>query len=337
VKALATQTDAVKAVAKTETDAKRLVRRDEAIRYWLARGDDETGINITSSNPADSFARYVCAGTGALTFANADVTYFSAYAAAAQAAVDPGPDTFAGQFAKFLDQNSAPKVLDLPPADTKAAKLFSQCFATVGPLLTDYKRGYPASDTSDEFVLAAIPAAISAGQTLISSLETLAKDALKVLNAVQQRKHLKDFMAANADNLKKVANDPSGASKLDAAWSRREAFVLGTAYEKFEVILNTKNRVADAGKLRAAGLEVASELASYDAMAATKKPSEVFKSWVTAQATLQKDVNDDSISLNAIIAFMQSTESELSSIKTDYSDSSTKFNALVQSIKAVGK
>jgi hypothetical protein len=333
-KSLATQTDTLATVAKTEADAKPTVRRDEAIRYWIASGDDATGRNLTSSNPHDSFARYVCAGSGALESVNASITYLRAYSGGAQAAVDPGPDTFAGQFAKFLDQNSPAKMIALPPKDTTAANVFSACFSSAQALLSVYERGVPASDNSDEFALTAIPAVIAAGEKLISSLETLAKDALKALNAAQQRKHLQDFMSANAANLTTVESNLQAANKLDDAWTRREAFVLGTAYEKFKVIMNDKNRAADASKIRAAGLEVSSELDAYDAMIAAKKPSEVAKAWISAQSTLQKDVNDNSISISAILAFMQSTESELSTIKSDYTDSNTKFKALVQSVKA---
>jgi hypothetical protein len=338
VKSLATQTDTLASVVKTESDAKPTVRRDEAIRYWISHGDDTTGTNINSSNPQDSFARYVCAGTGALGSVNASLTYMKAYSSAAQAAVDPGPDTFTGQFAKFLDQNSAAKVIKLPAdSTTTAAGLFTACFNNVNSLLDIYNRGMTASDTSDEFVLAAIPAIISAGQTLVSSLETLAKDALKALNAVQQRKHLQAFIAANATDITKVENNLQTNSKLDDAWQRREAFVLGTAYEKFKIILNDKNPKADTSKVRAAGLEVSSELATYDAMVATKKPSEVVKAWMAAQTTLEKDAKDNSISVASIIAFMQSVESDFSTIKSDYADTGTKFNALVQSLKDAKK
>jgi hypothetical protein len=260
-----------------------------------------------------------------------------AYSSAAEASVDPGPDTFSGQFAKFLDQNSAAKTIKLPPADTKATEKFSSCVKSVQQLLDVYDRGSTASDVSDEFVLAALPAAIAAGQSLITSLETVAKDGLKILNAAQQRKHLQDFMSANADSLDKVEKALQSKNELDDAWKRREAFVLGTAYEKFKVILNDKSPAADAGKIRASGLEISSELAAFDAMAAAKVPSEVVKAWVSAQAQLQKSVNDDSISLSAIIAYMQATESQLTTIKKDYADAATKFNALVESIKAVRK
>jgi len=282
-KSLATQTDALKAVAKAESDAKPTVRRDEAIRYWIARGDDKTGSNITSSNPKESFARYACAGTGSLLSVNAATSYMEAYSSAAEASVDPGPDTFSGQFAKFLDQNSAAKTIKLPPADTKATEKFSSCVKSVQQLLDVYDRGSTASDVSDEFVLAALPAAIAAGQSLITSLETVAKDGLKILNAAQQRKHLQDFMSANADSLDKVEKALQSKNELDDAWKRREAFVLGTAYEKFKVILNDKSPAADAGKIRASGLEISSELAAFDAMAAAKVPSEVVKAWVSAR------------------------------------------------------
>ena len=336
-KSLTSQTDAVKAVAKTESDAKQTVRRDESIRYWIARGDDRTGINLTSSNPTDSFARYACAGTGALQSVGASLTYLAAYASAAQASVDPGPDTFAGQFAKFIDQNSAAKVIDLPDPEIKAAAMYASCVASVQKLLAVYVSGAAASDVSDEFALAALPAAIAAVKTLISSLETLAKDGLKVLNEAQQRKHLKDLMAANAESLSSVESKLQTSSELDDAWSRREAFVLGTAYEKFKVILNDPNRVANAGKLRAAGLEVSSELAAYDAMAAAKPPSAAIKAWITAQNQLQKAVNDDSVSISAIVAYMQAAETQLTTLQKDYADTGTKFGALVQSVKAVGK
>lgn len=337
VKSLANQTEALKTVAKTEADAKVTVRRDEAIRYWISHGDDTKGVNLTSSNPGDSFAHYVCAGSGALESVNAATTYMAAYSSAAQAAVDPGPDTFSGQFAKFLDQNSPAKTVALPPETTKASQIFADCVSRIAPLLELYNRGTPASDTADEFAVALIPAAIAAGQKLISSLETLAKDGLKLLNAAQQRKHLRAFMSANAVDLKQVEDALQANNKLDDAWARRQAFVLGSGYEKFVLIMGDKNRAADAAKLRAAGLEVSTLLAPYDSMAATKKPSEVVKAWVAAQAAFMKDVNDDSISIAGIIGYLQTAEAQLSAIQSDYKDSSTKFATLVQSLKAVSK
>jgi hypothetical protein len=72
-------------------------------------------------------------------------------------------------------------------------------------------------------------------------------------------------------------------------------------------------------------------------MASTKKPSEVIKAWVTAQSVLAKDVNDNSISLAGIISYLQAAETDHSTIKSDYSDGATKFNTIVQSLRAVKK
>lgn len=262
---LADQTKALRAAVNAETETKVTVRRDEAIRYWLARGNDDKGTNINSANPRESFARYVCAGSGALNSVNAQMTYLDAYAGGLQAAIEPGPDTFAGQFARFLDRSSKSPKLDLPKANSATAE-FRSCFKDTDELLTIYEAGAPASDTTDEFSLATASAVFKAGEALISALESLAKDGLKIVNDVEARAHLKRFVKENREDLGMVLDEFKAKGKLDDAWRRREAFVLGSAYEKFKTVVNDQAPSVAPEKLRASALAVSNDLSAFDKM-----------------------------------------------------------------------
>jgi hypothetical protein len=331
-KELSDKTAALQAIAKLETDAKVTVRRDEAIRYWLARGDDSNKINITSANPRESFARYVCAGTGALNNANAQVAYFSAYSNAAQAAVEPGPDTLAGQFARFIDQSKPNPTIKLPVSEKKADQLFIECVGHTNDLLSLYDAGHTAADTSDEFQIDSITTLLDAGQALVNSLEKIAKDGLKVINDIQARAHLKRLINENRQGLENVESTFISKGQLDEAWNRRAAFVLGTGYEKFAVMLADRKRISDHAKLRAAGLEVSNTLSAYDAMMKTKKPSDVARSWTNDAKVLDKAVNDDKVSISAIISYTKATAEQAKTIEDDYKEATAKFDTLLKTL-----
>lgn len=340
IASLANSTKALQTVVDTESKAKPIVRRDEAIRYWILNGNDSAGTNLDSKKPKESFARFVCAGEGALIKSRSDLKYFSVYSSGLQAAVSPGADTFQGQFARFKDLSKKELALDLPEPPS-SGKLFRDCFDETASLLDQYELGMPASDTSDEFTIAGAIALVEAGKDVIKSLQTLAKDGLKIVNEAKARAHLKQYIEANREGLAKVEAEINekkltrsckvACSTLDDSWERRRAFVLGASYEKFKVILNDKDRRANSAKIRAAALDVSSELEAYDQITHTKRPSEVVKAWVSAAKQIDVAVNDDSVSVEAIIEYLQSVKEDFDTIEADYKASSDKFNAFVKS------
>lgn len=335
-------TKTLQTVVDTESKAKPIVRRDEAIRYWIINGNDKNGTNLDSNKPKESFARFVCAGEGSLVKAKNDLKYFSVYSSGLQAAIAPGPDTFQGQLARFRDLSKKVPSLDLPEPPT-SGKLFRDCFDETVSVLDQYELGTPASDTSDEFTIAGAIALVQAGKEVIDSLQNLAKDGLEVVNEVKARAHLKQYINANREGLKKVAEEINEkkqttncsipCSTLDDAWQRRRAFVLGAAYEKFKVILNDKDRRANSAKIRAGALDVSSELEAYDQITHSKRPSEVIKTWISAANQVDVAVNDDNVSVKAIVEYLTGVKDDFDKIEADYKASSEKFNAFVKSLR----
>lgn len=308
-------------------------RRDEAIMAYL-NGHTESD-NITKSAPLRSFANYVCAGSASLNKQLAFFDYAKAYATALQGITAPGANTFSAQWAEFK-KNQRP-LPDLPANTqprTPSQTIFAKCVADLSephsPLLSF--DGIVATNVSDEVAFLAIPAAVLALKSLITSLQTAGTDVLGPVNQIQARHRAAELIKAQHAKFSQSLTTDLSTQTLDDAWIRRKRDALWRPYFTFRELLDFEPRT-QAYQIVKLSAQLQTELAAYDAISAAKSPSEVISALAAAEAVLYKAATDDSVSLDGTFEFLSGIADDLSKVAADYKDIQTKTAAANAAIR----
>ncbi len=315
---------------KIEEKAKPGVRRDETIMFYLAHGDDDK--NITASGVPRSFGNYVCAGTGALRKARAFLTYAQSYATSATGITQPGGDSFAGQWSKFVELRQPPDVKDAPSAASKASAMFDECITRVAGQIIGAPHassiefaGTRASDTSDEAVVM-VSAVFEAFKALYGALTTAAKDGLKVVNEVESRKKFTQFVTQQHEKFQAALSQTLSADKLNEAWERRKTDALWQPYYTFAKMMSL-SRGTQKAQIVAIAAVLRDQMAAYDALAATDSPGAIVKSLAAAEDQLFQVASDNNVSLSTAISVLTAIEADVTQLKSDYVDVVSKAEA----------
>jgi hypothetical protein len=322
----------------TEEQAKPGVRRDEAVMFYIANGDDPA--NLTHGGKPRSFGNYICAGSGALRKARAFLDYANNYSSAATGITTPGADTFAGQWAKYKSLEGLPPTIDppVPPKDT-AKDEFDKCVTDIAGQISEKEKsrpsildfpGHRASDTSDES-LVAISAALEALKALRDALATAAKDGLKMVNAVQQRHRFNQFVSGQHEKFQAALGTDLNAQKLDDAWNRRKADSLWEPYATFSTMMDL-DRTTQKLQIVETNARLRQELSTYDSLRAADSPSRIVKAIAEAETQMYQVAADDKVSLETVISVLSGIYSDVSTLQTDYQAVATKAAAAKKSL-----
>ncbi len=338
-------TDAVTASTDTleiEIKNKPAVRRDEALERFLRNPNDETNFTPATGEPR-AFARYVCAGTGALYKEKAALGFARTYAATCQGIVKPGGDTFAEQWKKYMELQKPAASLVSPEPETGKAKtsedLFNDCVEELANAKTGLLafNGVAASDTSDEVAFAAVPAAIAAYQAFYDALKKAATDGLKVVNQVQARRKFTEYVKATHQHFQALVGSDLSSDRLKDAWTRRKAHALWAPYVTFTRIVELRTANAPQFEIKELAIKLRTELAEYDALRGTGSPDRIVKSLSAAEDAVYQAATDERVSLDAIVSFLQAVASDAKAMKNDYQDLQKKTSEAYSASVAVLK
>ena len=311
------------------------VRRDEAIAYFLAKGDDPA--NITHAGVERSFANYVCAGSAELRRETAALKVLSAYSSAAAGIVAPGGDTFAEQWSRLTlqpqevfelaGQRSAADDTPSPPGSATFSTCVNEVLRMVPP------KGEVATELSNEGALVVITALTSI-KSLMDSVAKLATDGLKAVSEVESRKKLKTFVNSQHEQFQSLLGTDLRSEVLDNAWARRKARALLRPYYSFSHMLKDFEPSVRPYSVLEVATEVNIELSEYDAMLVAQPPSVAIRSIAQAENSLHDLVNNDSMPLGTILASLKILSGNLKTLSSDHDDLAKKAGEVA---RALGK
>lgn len=316
--------DSINTILATEIQSKPSVRRLEAVKYYISKGDMPPDQNFNSKKPEESFALFVCTGTGALRRELAALKYTKAYSNTLNDIFTFGEDTFSGQFTKLLTLRSPVDKVPSPNA-VKALDAFEACVKEIKLTLQNNFVGYPASDVTGEVAPIAIIAAVSAINELVDYVEKLAKDGMKISNGIMIRQQLKKFDSENRETLLTVLSNDLSEKRLENAWERRKAASLYLSFETFNELLYLprKNNTVKILKL---GQLADRQLATFDTLRTTSSPKEVVMKLRAVEKQLHLAITDDSIDPNKVISFIKSIINDTKTLQKDYQDIKTSWD-----------
>lgn len=317
-------------IVREEARAKVAIRRDEAIVFYLTRGDDPT--NITRGGEVRSFANYVCAGTGALQTQSAALDFASTYAKSVNALATPAGDTFAEQWARYLELRGPAPSLKEPEVGRSASQRFSECTAEVSQLLPP--KGVAATDVSDEAAVAGVLAAVEAAKELVTALKTLATRGLKAANEAQARDRVRNFVNANDERVAALLGTDLRPEVLRDAWQRRKARSLVRPYYSFAQMIGEAKPSVMPGAVLERSAVVHAQLQEFDALRSTSSPEKVILGIAQAQKALKDAVNSPDAQ-SSLDVFLSALLSDLDGLKKDYDDLAKKAEAASKAIRDI--
>jgi hypothetical protein len=307
------------------------VRRGEALELFL--NDPTNEQNFTLGGDKRAFARYVCAGTGALQKEKAFLDFAKTYASGAQGIVKPGGDSFAEQWKKFRELEQPVGDMNSEGKDAPGQTSYDKCVVelvgtdTAAGLLAF--KGLPASDTSDEIAPLAIPAALEAFQALFSALQKAATDGLKAVNAVEARRKFTAYVVQMHEQFQGSLSSDLSSDRIRDAWIRRKAYALWAPYLTFTRILGLKKRNASNYQIKELAVKLEAELGEYDAIRATDPPDRIVKALSSAEQAVYEAAESNKVSLNAVVDFLTALAADVNGLKADYTDVDKKASAVI--------
>lgn len=308
---------------------------------FLVNPQDEA--NFTLGGDRRAFARYACAGTGALHRETAFLDFAQSYATGAQGIVKPGGNSFAEQWAKYkqlqkpLSQLVGSNKPGGTPQNKTSDQLYKECIDELtgvgsAPGILDF-RGMPASDTTDEVALGAISPVIAAVEALFKALDKAATDGLTAVNAVEARKKLAEYVNTVHEKFQGSISSELSPDRLDDAWKRRKAYSLWAPYLTFTHILRLKAQNASDYEIKDYAVKLESELGPYDVIRGTKPPSAIVKGLSAAENAVYSAATDNSVSLEAIAQLLDGIIADINSVVSDYADVEKKGAAAITATK----
>lgn len=328
--------------AKSSLDAERKTRprtrRYEAIEYHLQtrslRPDEAAVIpDFLPSDPTTSFARYACAGQGALVREGNALSYASAYSAGIRDIMAPGKDTLAGQFGRFSALNNpiaAPKVPETKPGE-KSKTQIENCVDEVKGVLGKWQPS-PTTSPYDENPAAVIPLVIAAYQ----ATEAFLKATLTTVNNYVAKDKFAKYVNELDVEFKKVMTTELSEDRLSASWSHRMAVSLHRPSLLFRQIFQVPANILpaqDDERIREIGLKVNDALAEFDALRSSPKPQDIRKGVLAAEQRLLKLANNSDMSLEEVASFLSALIAEFNDAKKKYEDADKAARTLVTTLR----
>jgi hypothetical protein len=310
----------------TEIKSKPSVRRMEALKYYIAKGDMPTDQNFSSKKPEESFALFVCTGTGALRRELAALEYTNDYTDTLKEIASPSEDTFSGQFSKLLVLSGSVNKLSTPNT-IKALDVFESCVKEIQSFFQNNFNGYPASDVTGEVAPLAIIAAISSISELVGYVEKLTKDGIKISNEVMISQQLKKFDSENRETLLTVLSNDLSEERLENSWARRKAASLYLPFETFKELLDLP-RKKNTDKILRLGQLADAQLSTFDTLRTTPSPRNIVNKLRVVEENLHLVITDDKINLNRVISFIKSISEDFKTIQKDYEEIKTAWPPL---------
>jgi hypothetical protein len=298
-------------ILSAEIESKPYVRRMEAVKYYINNGDLPEDQNFNSRKPKESFALFVCTGSGALHREIAALKYTKAYSDALKGISSLGEDTFSGQFRKLLELQLPVKKLQSSET-IKPEDAFKSCIEDTIKNLN----GYPASDVTGELDPTAIIAAIQASKELLDYLKELAKDGVKTANKFMIGEKLEEFDKVNREELQGALTTDLSEVRLENAWKRRQAVSLYQPFETFNELLNQPR--SNTKYILELGQLTNSQLSTFDLLRKTTSPSNIVNRLRLLENQLHSAITDDEINLDKVILYIKYITEDFDLIKNDY-------------------